>query len=200
MFRSVISFTPERAELLELGTDKARWENYVKSNIRTIAEKNGIDITGLEWAAAVHLKRGQPHVHIDFWNTKQQIGINRVSPELCNDIRDKLEIDSFAEAAEDLALLDEEEDSAYIIDNMDEARRALITRTFSNEKNALHEAQNETLAAYKDGGRNVIGDLPDPELITAFERLAEIVPEHGQLKYGYMPDSVKVEISTSTLN
>ena len=196
MFRSVISFTPERAELLELGTDKARWENYVKSNIRTIAEKNGIDVTGLEWAAAVHLKRGQPHVHMDFWDTKQKIGVNYVNPELCNDIRKKLEIDSFAEVAEDMALLDEEEDSAYIIDNMDEARRALITRTFSNEKNALHEAQNETLAAYKDGGRNIIGDLPaDSELITAFERLAEIVPQHGQLKYGYMPDDVKVEIS-----
>lgn len=185
MFRSVISFTPERAELLELGTDKSRWENYVKSNVRTIAEKNGIDVTGLEWVAAVHYKRGQPHVHINFWNTKQVIGINRVDAELCNDIREKLEADTFSEIAEDRTILD---DGVIINDNSDEVRRALITNTFANEKNALHELQDETLQRLKAESRDKF--LSD-ELIEKFVNIADSVPKHGQLAYAYMPDEVK---------
>lgn len=195
MFRSVISFTPERAEMLELGKDKTRWENYVRSNIRTIAEKNGIDVTGLEWTAAVHDKKGQPHVHINFWNVKQKIGVNFVNAQRCNEIRDKLELDTFGELAEDMTILDEEEeDQNYISDNSDKTRRELISRTFEKEKTALHEAQNETLSVFKVGGKEIISEAPDAELIEKFRSLASEVPEHGQMSYAYMPDDVKANI------
>ncbi len=44
-------------------------------------------IEDIEYVAAVHLKEGQPHVHIEWWNKEQQIFINKVDPLICDSIR-----------------------------------------------------------------------------------------------------------------
>lgn len=86
VFHSIFSFTPESADEAGLHTLED-WENWVKFHISDIANGMNMKIEDIEYIAAVHLKEGQPHVHIEWWNKKQQIYINKVDPLVCDSIR-----------------------------------------------------------------------------------------------------------------
>lgn len=201
MFRSCISFTPERAELLGL-ISKKNWEKYVRYHIYTLATQNKIDLKDFEYLAAVHDKKGQPHIHIAFWNINQKVGINYVSPEIGNDIRDTLETDSFGEIAEEMQD-DYENPSAitdYTSDNGNEVRKELIKKTFENEINAHHDVQNKLFKAFAKEGAALLPQVGEYQKLTEdFASLADKVPQKGSLKYGYMKPETK-EIIDSLSN
>lgn len=201
MFRSCISFTPERAELLGLKS-KVNWEKYIRYHAYTLAEKNKIDLKDFEYLAAVHDKKGQPHVHIAFWNKNQKVGINYVNPEIPNEIRDTIEIDSFGELAEEMQE-DYESPSvndAFTVDNGDEVRKALIKRTFKNEIDELHNAQGSLYKAFENEGISILSsDSSFLELTEEFSELAEEIRTNpktkgGRLAYGFMERDVKEKI------
>ncbi len=196
MFRCCISFTPQRAKLLGL-VSKTSWEKYVRYHAYTLAIKNNIDLKDFEYFAAVHDKKGQPHVHIAFWNKNQKVGINYVNPKIGDEIRDTLETDSFGEAAEEMQ---EEFESpltntAYTIDNGNEIRKELIKKTFESEINAQHDVQKTLFKAFAQEGA---ASLPPPseyqKLTEDFEKLALEVPQKGRMAYGYQEREVKEKI------
>ena len=47
--------------------------NWVKYHISDIANGMNMKIENIEYLAAVHLKEGQPHVHIMWWDIQQQV-------------------------------------------------------------------------------------------------------------------------------
>lgn len=196
MFRSCVSFTPDRAELLGLASKK-NWEKYVRYHAYTLAVKNNIDLKDFEYLAAVHDKKGQPHVHIAFWNKNQKVGINYVSPKIGDEIRDTLETDSFGEAAEEMQE-DYENPAAiagYKIDNGDEIRKDLIKRTFKNETDAHHNVQNKLFKAFAQEGAALLPPLAEYQKLTEdFERLADEVPQNGRTAYGYQNREIKEKI------
>ncbi len=196
IFRSCISFTPERAKQLEL-TSKGRWEKYVRYHAYTLAIKNGIDLKNFEYLAAIHDKKGQPHIHISFWDKDQKVGINYVNPEIPNDIRDTIEVDSFGELAEEMQ--DNYENpltnTAFTVDNGNEIRKELISKTFKNEKDALHDVQSKLFRAFEKAGVSALPQMSEyQELTEDFARLADNVPKKGSLKYGLMPQEFKTQI------
>ncbi len=86
IYWSVYSFKPETAAEAGLHT-LTDWENWVKQRIYEISDHLKIRYDDLEYIAAVHLKEGQPHVHIGFWDKEQQIYRKTVSPVICDRIR-----------------------------------------------------------------------------------------------------------------
>lgn len=208
VFRSCISFTSERAEMLGLNDDLNRWEKFAKYHISTIAKHNSIGIGDVEYIAAVHLKKGQPHIHISFWNRSQQVGINYVNPEICNQLRDELETNAFGELAEEWVYSEENEpvlnNPNYVVDNGDSVRRALITKTFENERKAQFDIQNKAIEAFmKNADENIQRIRASPELDKLFLAISAAVPPKGRLSYGYMPVDVKEkidELSNKLLN
>ena len=86
IYWSVYSFTPESAAQAGLNSLK-EWEDWVKLRTYEIAEHLKIRYDDMEYIAAVHLKEGQPHVHVGFWDKSQEIFRKTVSPVIANRIR-----------------------------------------------------------------------------------------------------------------
>lgn len=86
IYWSVYSFTPESAAQAGLNSLK-EWEDWVKLRTYEIAEHLKIRYDDLEYIAAVHLKEGQPHVHVGFWDKSQEIFRKTVSPVIADNIR-----------------------------------------------------------------------------------------------------------------
>ncbi|MGN1108890.1 MAG: relaxase MobL, partial [Oscillospiraceae bacterium] len=86
IYWSVYSFTPESAAQAGLNSLK-EWEDWVKLRTYEIAEHMKIRYDDLEYIAAVHLKEGQPHVHVGFWDKSQEIFRKTVSPVIADNIR-----------------------------------------------------------------------------------------------------------------
>lgn len=196
VFRSCISFTPQRAAMLGLEKNINRWEEFVKYHIYSIAKNNGIGMRDIEYLAAVHDKDGQPHVHIVFWNKNQQVGINYVNPQVCSNTREDIETNAFGELAEEMNIEEETEsligNPSYTVDNGDSVRKALISLTFGNEKKAQFDIQNKMLEYFNCGAENAVDEIKGfPELLTMFDEIAGSVPKKGRLSYGYMPKEVK---------
>ncbi len=185
VYRSCISFTPERAGLLGLTADnKLHWEKYVHYHAYTLAKKNGIGLKDFEYMAAVHNKEGQPHVHIAFWDKNQRVRVNCVDPEIPNEIRESIELDTFGEIAEEMQedfgnVLDS---NAFTIDNGDETRKALIKYTFSNEQNAHHEVQNKLYNQLIKKGVSALPDIGRYTVLTdIFAEITDRVTKDGKL-------------------
>lgn len=88
-YRDVISFTSEQAAHLGLNT-LSDWKKYVKEQVLVIAKERGIKLESLEWEAAIHKKKGQPHAHIVMWDKSNAIQPNKLPPELYKKTREKL--------------------------------------------------------------------------------------------------------------
>jgi hypothetical protein len=96
IFRSIISLNRADADELGMVTQKD-WREYAEQHIRTLAEKNGIDIGNLGWCGAYHNEGDHPHLHIAFWDKTQKVHKNYVPPKVGNDIRIALIKSTFAE-------------------------------------------------------------------------------------------------------
>ena len=88
-YRDVISFTSEQAAHLGLNT-LADWKKYVKEQVLVIAKERGIKYENLEWEAAVHDKKGQPHTHIIMWDNSNAVQPNKLDTKLYKQTRRKL--------------------------------------------------------------------------------------------------------------
>lgn len=155
VFHSIFSFTPESAAEAGLNT-LDDWENWVKYHISDIANGMNMKIENIEYLAAVHLKEGQPHVHIMWWDIQQQVLINKVDPLIC----DKIRIDAIR--------------STY---------RDLFTEIYNKEE-IMRRSMRKEIGEYTI--QNVINGAADnytSNIYAALYQLYRELPPKGQLKY-----------------
>ena len=158
VFHSIFSFTPESAEEAGLNTLED-WENWTKYHITDIANGNNMKIENIEYLAAVHLKEGQPHVHIMWWDKKQQVLINKVDPLACDKVRISAIKGTYRE------LFNE------IYDKEEKMHRSLRRQIGEYALRKISEGFNdEYSSAIADGIR----------------RIVKALPPKGQLKYKFM--------------
>ncbi len=170
VFHSIFSFTPESAEEAGLNTLED-WENWVKYHISDIANGMNMKIEDIEYVAAVHLKKGQPHVHIEWWNKEQQIYINKVDPLVCDAIR----------IAAIKGTYRNEFNSIH--NREDEIIKEL--------RGAVAEQTDKILAEL----------TPDDYIQTiakGLNHISDILPPKGQLRYKLLKPEVKVELDRLT--
>lgn len=170
VFHSIYSFTPESAAQAGLNS-LDDWENWVKYHINEIARGMNMKIEDIEYIAAVHLKEGQPHVHIEWWNKEQRIFINKVDPLVCDSIRIAAIKSTFREEFTDL----HNKEDALV-----KELRGLISEQTDSMLTALApDDYTETIAK-------------------ALNHIGDILPKRGQLAYGYLPADIKAEIDKLT--
>ena len=170
VFHSIYSFTPESAAQAGLNS-LDDWENWVKYHVNEIARGMNMKIEDIEYIAAVHLKEGQPHVHIEWWNKEQRIFINKVDPLVCDSIRIAAIKSTFREEFTDL----HNKEDALV-----KKLRGLISEQTDSMLTALApDDYTETIAK-------------------ALNHIGDILPKRGQLAYGYLPADIKAEIDKLT--
>ena len=155
VFHSIFSFTSESAAEAGLNT-LDDWENWVKYHISDIANGMNMKIENIEYLTAVHLKEGQPHVHIMWWDIQQQVLINKVDPLIC----DKIRIDAIR--------------STY---------RELFNEIYNKEE-IMRRSMRKQIGEYTI--QNVINGASDNYTSNIYATLYQIyraLPPKGQLKY-----------------
>ena len=68
IYKAIVSLAPEDAEHLGYN-NKDTWADFIKNSMPDIAHEFNIPIENLQWVAAYHHKRGNPHCHIMFWSS-----------------------------------------------------------------------------------------------------------------------------------
>lgn len=72
IYRCFLSLREEDA--LRLGIDTPEeWRELTKNNVKLIADGLGIKESNLEYAAAIHMEKGHPHVHISLWDKSSRV-------------------------------------------------------------------------------------------------------------------------------
>lgn len=170
VFHSIFSFTPESAD--EAGLKSLNdWEEWVKYHVSEIADCMNMKIENIEYLAAVHLKENQPHVHIMWWDKKQQILINKVDPLVCDAIRISAIKSTYREQFN--ALHNREDELTKIL-------RGQIAQ----------QAESILAESVPDDYTDTIGKC--------LNHIGDILPPKGQLVYKFMEPEVKAEIDRLT--
>lgn len=170
VFHSIFSFTPESAEEAGLRT-LIDWEEWVKFHISDISRNMKMKQENIEYLAAVHLKEGQPHVHIIWWDKAQKVLINRVDPAVCGQIR----IDVIKSTYHDQFVELHNKENSLI--------KELRRQVGHNAAGALSETEHDDFTE------------------AIFQRLTairEMLPPKGQAVYKLMPKPIKQELNSLT--
>ena len=170
VFHSIFSFTPESAEEAGLRT-LIDWEEWVKFHISDISRNMKMKQENIEYLAAVHLKEGQPHVHIMWWNKAQEILINKVDPMICDQIR----IDVIKSTYHDQFVELHNKENSLI--------KELRRQVGHNAAGALSETEHDDFTE---------------AIFQKLTAIREMLPPKGQAVYKLMPKPVKQELNSLT--
>ena len=170
IFRCCFSFTPDSAA--EAGLHAlADWQRFVLASMNKIAKNMEIKIENIEWYAAVHLKEGQPHVHIMYWDKEQKIRRNTVDPKICDNIRIDVIKDTYHSQ---FVQLREKENH--------------LTSALRTEVNST--ANNAMLRNASDQNTEIV--------LQMLNSLYRKLPSKGRLAYAFMPQEIKEGLNRLT--
>lgn len=194
VYRSILSFTRETAEELNLLDQKA-WKRYLERHVATIAEKNRIKRENFQWAAAVHNEKGHPHAHIVFWDKSDAIRNAYTPPAIPNAIRKQLIKDTFQEKIKGFIAKKEEavKSVRQITDEQVEEFESYFRKLEGKEYRKLTEQLDKEI----EGGFD-IDDSSLSELGSRLLQLRLIMPKKGRLSYKLLPPEVKEEVDKFT--
>ena len=171
VYNAYISFRPEIVRRLELDSLE-KWQNYIKFHIETLMRGYGIPKNRFEYIAAVHDKKGQPHIHISFWDKDPPVTVQFVKKEISDNVKKKLIHDTFAN----------ELSYYYGISNeaMSDAKE-LVGKL-------MIDFERDISGIYSDRFSGV--DIPE-ELIRKYADILNNLPRRGRIAYAYLPKETK---------
>jgi len=200
IFRSIISF--DRPDADELGLiSQTDWREYAEQHIRTLAEKNNIDIANLGWCGAYHNEGQHPHLHICFWDKTQKIAKTYVPPKVANDIRIALIKSTFADK---IAALYEQKnlakqkiggsyDEAVLdFDNYMKSMRARNFKAVKSEFDTYSDSRTVNITQLFNSNEQLA------EVAEKFFMLRNAIPKGGRVAYKLLPPEVKADIDALT--
>jgi len=187
IYRATISLREEDA--VRLGYLKRdKWQEMVEGQIHIIAEKMNIPSSSLEWVASVHMEKGHPHLHLVYWDGEQGVRDYYVKPSTAAQIRKHLLKEVFSEDFE-LLFKEKNETKQDIMQkgkslfDEDNPELADIIRSISKSHNL------PPVMYSKISDKRLLGLAED------LYRMKMSLPKTGSLKYSYMPDEIKTEIT-----
>lgn len=198
MQRAVIALKDEDA--IEHGfTGRPAWEQLIKRRIADIAKINDIPLDRLEWIAAYHHKRSNPHCHIVFYDARPGVQPGYVAPELFEPrmeyIRGRIAQSVYYDEFKALFAVQEAAEKSAI-DN------ALLTE-FSQAVQSMNAKEyrriRQRLAAISPDyvPCSTKGPISDPvamRVAAEIWRIRAMIPSHGALKYAFMPQDMQYEL------
>lgn len=175
IFKTVISLREEDAMQYGFLNQKA-WKNLLQERTFEIARAFKIPINDMEWVAAFHAKKGQPHCHLVVWNKNQDLSVKRKPYIFYNDMRKVIAKGVYKEELEaeynikdiskkELGKLSQKE-FEKLKENMKELynNKELVIRAIETEK--TENIINETLDNMKIGQKLYIANKTDPDNYT----------------------------------
>lgn len=170
IFHAVYSFDTHSAE--EAGLQSAKdWQCWTKYRIAEIAKHMNMKIENIEWYASVHLKAGQPHVHLMWWDVQQKITINVVDPVICDNIRIAATTNTYRGYYTELH-------------NQEDAKLKEMRSLIAENTNAMLHSDNPLGA--------------DAQIVAMLNHIYKELPQKGNLLYKYMPAKVKSDLNKLT--
>lgn len=167
IFRCCFSFTPDSAA--EAGFHAlADWQRFVSSSINKIAKYMEMKIENIEWYAAVHLKEGQPHVHIMYWDKEQKIRRNKVDPKICDNIR---------------------------IDVIKDTYHSQFVQLREKENHLTSDLRAEVNSTANNAMLRNASDQNSEIVLQILNSLYRKLPSKGRLVYAFMPQEIKEELN-----
>lgn len=174
IFNAYISFRPEMVKQLELDSiDK--WQNYIKYHTETLMRGYGIPKDRFEYIAAVHDKKGQPHIHISFWDTNPPVTVQFVRKEISDEVRKRLIHDTFSN----------ELSYYYGISN-----QAMSDAKELTEK-MMTDFERDISGMYSDKFSSV--DITE-DIIRKYAEILNNLPKRGRIAYAYLPKEMKDKV------
>lgn len=170
IFRCVFSFTPETVAEAELNS-LADWQRFVNSSMNRVAQNMDMKIENVEWYASVHLKEGQPHVHIMYWDLQQKVHHNKLDPKICDNIR---------------------------IDVIRDTFHTQFVQLRQKENSLMTDLRTEFSRTAKSVRLRRECDDTAETTVKMLNSLYDKLPPKGQLVYAYMPQDLKAEINELT--
>ena len=195
MYRSIISFDEEVAAELML-TDQKAWQRYIEKHILTIAEKNHIRPSSLQWACALHKEKGHPHIHVVFWDTSTEAARIKnpfTPPAVPNAIRIQMIKDTFPEKIRDfgeqknIAVKGLRQFSNELVEDFEQHIRQIEKKKY---RRLRHEYDEE--AELSEGF-----DFQDELLNGIADRVFHIkatLPAKGRISYQLLSPAVKKQV------
>jgi hypothetical protein len=196
LYRSIISFTSQTAA--ELGIkSQTDWQKYIEEHISTLAEKNGIKLQNMCYAAAVHYSRTHPHVHIAFWDKSQELVKIYMDPKIANDTRKQLIKDTFAERIQEyysekdgsyksMLAITEADVMAYekYLADISEYARIEAPGWLGTEGDEINEAN----FIHALTGKSIMALAAD------LYELKEKIPKTGRIAFGFFPKVLQEDV------
>lgn len=168
IYRGIVSLCEEDA--VNLGyTDKKSWEIYMRSVINDVADKLGIPSTSLHWCAAVHMEKGHPHCHYNFWRTDGKITSPYIHYSKQHEIREFLSKEMF----KDEIRIETKNKTLYR-----DSTLAAVSSEMNNFINHIHIPDRITEAQLTFLAQDLAA-------------LSKALPGKGSLKYAYLPPECK---------
>jgi hypothetical protein len=191
VWRGIVSLKEEDAKQLGY-TNKENWQNMLRANVPEMAEKMGIRVSNLRWAAAVHMEKGHPHAHIIFWEKQPEKTVGVVKPKILDDIRKMYTDDIFEEQR--LQLMNEK-------NLMRDLLRDLAKDDISKATKLIKEVQEEgqdikTFLGITDqeGVMPRLYSKEEEVIAEKIKELGEMLPGKGRVALKFMPENVKEEV------
>lgn len=170
IFRCCFSFTPDSAA--EAGLHAlADWQRFVSSSMNKIAKYMEMKIENIEWYAAVHLKEGQPHVHIMYWDKEQKIRRNKVDPKICDNIR---------------------------IDVIKDTYHSQFVQLREKENHLTSDLRTEVNSTANNAMLRNASDQNTEIVLQMLNSLYRKLPSKGRLAYAFMPQEIKEGLNRLT--
>lgn len=180
VYRGIVSLSEEDA--INLGYEKkASWDNYMRSVMPDIAKEFNIDISKLQWIAAVHMEKGHPHCHYMFWSTDDNIRSKFIHTSKQTRIREFLSKEMF-KAERDMEIAEKS------------AKRELISQM---GKRIVGEELKDFLSDNKGNSATILGKVRKEKLDNFGKQLSEIanvLPEKGRLDYKLLKPEAKEKV------
>lgn len=198
MFRATLSFTTAQAQGLGLNSLED-WQEYVKSQISTIAKANNISIENLEWEAAIHQKRDHPHAHIVFWDKKQKIQVQFVKPNVVDKLRCDLIKNTYPDLLntfyekKDISENDLKLNFIEVINGYEDYLMSLNLSEYLDFEVASDNKEYDICGLTKTD----VSSTPEmAKFCCEYIRIKNMLPETGRLAYKLLPPEVKTELDT----
>ena len=188
VYRTIISIREDDAQNLGF-TDKAKWEDMLRSKVFDMADKMGIKATNLRWVGAIHMAQGHPHAHVLIWEKTPTRTIGIIKQQSIDNIKKILTKEIFED--ERLQLLQEKTIMRDLLKDLTVREVSTAVKDFKE----INDKLDEILLG--DKGIRIapkLFDNKERELIAQISLIAEKLPQQGNMLYKFMPEDVKEQI------
>lgn len=192
-WRVIISLREDEA--LRIGHyDRSCWVESVRNAMMEVAQVMEIPENNLEWWAGFHQTPGHPHCHIMFWEKEPEKTRGKLSAEDLKAVK-RVFVRNIYENSRYRDILNIEKtwlrDAAVSLTREEIARlRSEITREEIQVREELKARLGEIRERFPPELAREIKD----RLMADICSLAEMMPDGGSLKFGYMPEDVKTKV------